>query len=95
MFVNIVQFPPIKAGKDEEFQEWFTWSTGVYKQFEGFISRKLLHPTKAGGNYAAIVEHKSEDTFMAMHLSKEREMAWNKVNPLLDGSPKPTFYVSK
>ena len=23
MFVNIVKFPPIRAGKDEEFKEWF------------------------------------------------------------------------
>jgi len=38
------------------------------------------------------VEHESEDTFMAMHLSEERQKAWEKVEPLLDGSPTPGFY---
>lgn len=91
MFVNIVEFPPIKKGKDEEFRKWFEWSNSVYEKFDGFISRRLLKPTK-GGNYAAIVEHESEDTFMAMHLSKERQKAWEKVEPLLEGHPKPGFY---
>lgn len=95
MFVNIVKFPPIKEGKDEEFQEWFKWSNGIYEQWEGFISRRLLHPTNPDGHYAAIVEHETEDTFMAMHLSEDRKMAWEKVEPLLDGSPTPSFYVTK
>jgi hypothetical protein len=32
-------------------------------------TRRLLEDTKAPGRYAAIVEHESEATFMAMHLS--------------------------
>jgi heme-degrading monooxygenase HmoA len=92
MFVNIVEFPSIRKGKDEEFRKWFEWSNTVYDRFEGFISRRLLKPTEADGNYAAIVEHESEKTFMAMHLSDERQKAWAKVEPLLDGSPKPHFY---
>lgn len=92
MFVNIVEFPPIKKGKDEEFRKWFAWSNTVYEKFDGFISRRLLKPTKGTKNYAAIVEHESEETFMAMHLSEERQKAWEKVEPLLDGSPTPNFY---
>jgi len=38
------------------------------------------------------VEHESEETFMVMHLSDERQKAWAKVEPLLEGSPKPHFY---
>lgn len=91
MFVNIVEFPPVKKGKDEEFRKWFARSNTVYEKFDGFISRRLLKPTK-GGNYAAIVEHDTEETFMAMHMSKERQKAWEKVEPLLDGHPKPGFY---
>lgn len=64
----------------------------MYEKFEGFISRRLLKPTKGKKNYAAIVEHESEETFMAMHLSEERQKAWEKVEPLLDGSPTPNFY---
>lgn len=62
MFVNIIEFPPIKRGKDEEFREWFAWSNSVYEKFNGFISRRLLKPTRGKKNYAAIVEHENEDT---------------------------------
>lgn len=92
MFVNLVEFPPIKKGKDEEFKKWFEWSNTVYEKFGGFISRRLLKPTEENGKYAAIVEHESEETFMAMHLSDERQKAWAKVEPLLEGSPAPRFY---
>lgn len=92
MFVNIIEFPPIKRGKDEEFREWFAWSNSVYEKFNGFISRRLLKPTRGKKNYAAIVEHENEDTFMAMHTSEERQKAWEKVEPLLEGAPVPDFY---
>ena len=92
MFVNIIEFPPIKKGKEEEFKKWFEWSNTVYEKFEGFISRRLLKPTKGKRKYAAIVEHESEKTFMEMHLSDDRQKAWAKVEPLLEGTPTPHFY---
>ena len=92
MFVNLIEFPPIKRGKDEEFKKWFEWSNTVYAKFDGFISRRLLKSTKGKGSYAAIVEHESEETFMKMHTSDERQRAWAKVEPLLEGSPTPHFY---
>lgn len=93
MFLNLVEFSAIKRGEDKEFKKWFIWSNRVYRQFDGFISRRLLRPTKGKGHYIAIVEHRSEKTFMAMHLiSEQRQKAWAKVEPLLEGSPKPRFY---
>jgi len=92
MFVNIIEFPTIKKGKDKEFRRWFKWSNTVYAKFDGFISRRLLQPTKGKKSYVAIVEHRSEKTFMAMHLSDERQKAWAKVETLLKGSPTPHFY---
>ena len=92
MFVNIVEFPPAKSGKEEEFKKWFAWSNTLYEKFDGFISRRLLKPTGEKKTYAAIVEHESEETFMAMHASEERQKAWEKVEPLLDGSPTSGFY---
>lgn len=92
MFVNLVQFPPIKDGREQEFKEWFEWSNTVYAKFSGFIARRLLKPTEGEGNYVAIVEHESEKTFMAMHLSDERQKAWARVEPLLEGKPTPGFY---
>jgi hypothetical protein len=46
MFVNIIQFPPIRASKDAEFREWFTWWNAEYAKHKGFISRKLLIPER-------------------------------------------------
>lgn len=92
MFINIAEFPPIKKGKEEEFKKWFEWSNSMYKKFDGFISRRLLKPLDGKGNYVGIVEHESKTTFMAMHLSDERQKAWAKVEPLLEGSPQPHFY---
>ena len=92
MFVNIIEFPPIKEGKDEEFRKWFESSNSIYETFNGFISRRLLKPTGGKKNYAALVEHESEGTFMAMHTSEERQKVWEKVEPLLEGPPVPAFY---
>lgn len=51
MFVNIIEFPPLKPGNDSEFFEWFKWSNNIYKNFYRFISRRLLKSTKGNGNY--------------------------------------------
>lgn len=91
MFVNIINFPPIKDGKDAEFQAWFTWSNGEYAKHEGFIGRRLLKP-REGGNYVAVVEHESYETFMAMHTSPTQAKALERVKPLFNGSPDPQFY---
>ncbi len=91
MFVNIVHFPPIKAGQDQEFRDWFAWSNDLYKSHPGFISRRLLKP-REGGNYAAIVEHDSFETFWAMHTSSDQAKAGERIKPLLEGTPTPVFY---
>jgi len=91
MFINIIQFPPIKPDKDAEFREWFAWSNEQYAKHKGFISRKLLLP-RGGGNYLGLVEHESYETFMAMHTSPTQAEAHQRVEPLLDGSPGPEFY---
>jgi len=92
MFINIVEFPHVKKGKEKEFEEWFSWSNSIFDKFDGFVSRRLLKPTKGEGNYVAIVEHETEKTFMAMHISEERKKARENLEPLLEGSPKPSFY---
>jgi heme-degrading monooxygenase HmoA len=91
MFPVIINFPPIKPGKDEEFREWFAWSNKEFAKQKGFVGRRLMKPIK-GGNYTAVVEHESQETFMAMHKSPEHDEAGKKVEPLFDGKPTPTFY---
>ncbi len=91
MFVVIINFPPIKEGKDAEFREWFVETNKEFGNFKGFIGRRLLKPMTSG-NYAAVVEHESHETFMVMHESPAHNKAGKRVGPLFDGSPAPVFY---
>jgi heme-degrading monooxygenase HmoA len=91
MFLVIISFPRIKDGKDAEFREWFTSSNQAYSGFQGFISRKLLKPLKAG-NYAAIVEFEDQAGFKAMHSSSIRDKEAEQVMPMFDGETTPRFY---
>ena len=50
-----------------------------------------MKPLKEG-NYAAVVEHDSRETFMAMHTSPIHDEAGKRVAPLFDGHPTPQFY---
>jgi heme-degrading monooxygenase HmoA len=91
MFTVIITFPPIKEGKEVEFQEWFASSNRAFADFKGFISRKLLKPVY-GGNYAAVVEFENEAAFRSMHNSPIHDQASEQVRPLFDGKPTPKFY---
>ncbi|MDD2467302.1 MAG: antibiotic biosynthesis monooxygenase [Desulfobulbus sp.] len=92
MFIVVISFPPIKAGKDGEFQEWFASSNQEFSNFKGFIKRRLLRPL-GEGNYGAIVEFENQEAFEAMHRSPAHEKAGERVKPLFDGSPTPHFYT--
>lgn len=91
MLVNIVHFPKIKDGKDHEFRQWFADANRAYAKHPGFLRRILLR-SREGGNYVAIVEHESYDTFMAMHTSPTQAELRQRVQPLFEGNPSPTFY---
>ena len=90
MFIVIINFPPIKEGKDAEFREWFAQTNKEFANHKGHIGRRLLKPIK-GGNYAAIVEHESQETFMTMHGSPSHDEASKRVGPLFDGTRTPSF----
>jgi len=91
MFVVVISFPPIKAGKDAEFRKWFAATNQEFSHFKGFKGRKLLKPAE-GGNYAAIVEFEDQAAFQAMHSSPMHAQAGAQVKPLFDGTPTPKFY---
>lgn len=91
MFVVLISFPPIKAGRDAEFHDWFVKSNETFSHHKGFIRRRLLKPIEEG-NYAAIVEFENQDAFKAMHTSRDHDIAGEKVRPLFDGNPTPHFY---
>ena len=91
MFVVIISFPPIKAGKEAEFLHWFDSSNQTFSKFDGFLSRRLLKPLEEG-TYAAVVEFKTRAAFQDMHSSPVHDLAGAEVMPLFDGKPTPTFY---
>jgi len=91
-FINLVDFAPLKPGKEEAFREWFRRSSEVFSRHKGFISRTLLGPIEGGSRYAALVEHESKETFMDMHLSDDREDLTHQAEPLFLGESKPHFY---
>jgi quercetin dioxygenase-like cupin family protein/heme-degrading monooxygenase HmoA len=91
-FINLVDFAPLKPGKEEIFLEWFRRSSEVFAKHPGFISRTLLGPIEGGIRHAVIVEHESKGTFMDMHLSDDREQLFQEVEPLVLGESKPHFY---
>ena len=91
MFTIIISFPPIKEGKDAEFQKWFASSNRAYSNFKGFISRKLLRPIE-GGTYVAIVEFENRNGFKEMHSSNIHDKESERVQPMFNGGPTPKFY---
>ena len=91
MFVIVISFPPIKAGKDAEFREWFALTNEQFSTFKGFMTRRLLKPL-GKGNYTAIVEFENQDAFEATHSSPAHDAAGERVRPLFDGNPTPHFY---
>ncbi|MDD2558963.1 MAG: antibiotic biosynthesis monooxygenase family protein [Desulfuromonadaceae bacterium] len=91
MFIVVIAFPAIKAGRDADFRKWFASSGETFSGYPGFINRRLLQPVD-GGNYAAIVEFKDQAAFKAMHGSAAHDEAGAQVMPLFEGKPTPTFY---
>jgi quercetin dioxygenase-like cupin family protein/heme-degrading monooxygenase HmoA len=91
-FVNLIDFAPLKPGKEEALREWFQRSSEILARQPGFVSRTLLGPIEGGSRYAAVFEHESKETFMDMQLSDEREELARQAESLLLGPSTPHFY---
>jgi heme-degrading monooxygenase HmoA len=91
MFVVIAYFPPVKAGKDAEFKEWFAWSEEMFAGHKGFVARRLLQ-SHEDGNYVALIEFESHEDFTAMAKSPAHAASAERVLPLLEGTPTPAVY---
>jgi heme-degrading monooxygenase HmoA len=91
MFVIISHLPTIKEGKEAEFLEWFASATREFSGMTGLISWRLLKPV-AGGNYTALIEHESQETFLAMRNTPIHADVAKRLAPLLDGPPSPQLY---
>ncbi len=91
-FINLIDFAPLKPGKEEAFRVWFHHSSEVLAKHPGFVSRTLLGPIEGGSRYAAVVEHESKETFMDMQLSDDREELFRQAEPLILGPSTPHFF---
>ena len=91
MLVVVVNFSPIKEGREADFLEWFAWSNRELATFKGFISRRLLKPVQ-GGTYAAVIEYESSEAFAAVQTSPAHDEAGKRVAPLLTDPPSPQIY---
>ncbi|MEN6487601.1 MAG: antibiotic biosynthesis monooxygenase [Smithella sp.] len=91
MFMAMVEFPAIKEGRVAAFLEWFAWSNEELAGLKGFVRRRLLK-TPEGGNYVAVIEFESQESFMAMRANPIHDEASRRVEPLLDGHPNPRFF---
>lgn len=91
MVVVISHLPPVKAGKEAELLEWFAVASKEFAGMQGLIGWRLLKPV-AGGGYTALIEHESQETFLAMKNSAVHAEAAKRLLPLLDGMPSPQLF---
>lgn len=91
MFVVLINYPPVKEGKEAEFLQWIDWSNQEFANIKGFMGRRLLRPVK-GGNFAAILELETMETYEAMQKSPIHDEASRRVVPLLEGAPAPAIF---
>lgn len=70
MFVNLIRFPALTEGQEAAFVARLQPSTQVYREFPGFVPRRLLRWTD--GSYAAVVENEGEDVHGDAHPTRSR-----------------------
>jgi heme-degrading monooxygenase HmoA len=90
MFVAIAQFPEVPTEREAEFRAWFAWSNDQLRDIDGLEGRRLLRAPD--GSYTALVEHKSAETFAAMHTTGEASHVHALLAELLLDEPAATAY---
>jgi heme-degrading monooxygenase HmoA len=90
MFVAIARFPRIPTEREEELHSWFAWSNDQLREIEGRQGRRLLRAID--GTYTALVEHKSAETFDAMHATEAAARVHARLAEVITGQPQATKY---
>ena len=90
MFVAIARFPQVPTEREKDLQEWFAWSNDQLREVDGLKGRRLLRAPD--GTYTALVEHKSAETFAAMHTTEASSQVHARLGEILDDGPRATKY---
>src|SRR5450759_753260 len=90
MFVAIARFPTIPTEREEGFQAWFAWSNDQLREIDGLKGRRLLRAPD--GTYMALVEHKTSETFDAMHATEAASRAHARLGDVIIDEPRVTKY---
>lgn len=88
MFVAIATFPKIPTERRDEFQEWFAWSNTQLHGTDGLEGRRLLRTTD--GDYLGLVEHRTAETFAAMHTTEQASRVQARLAEILIDGPRAT-----
>lgn len=90
MIIVIARFPIINAERVKDFVKWFEWSNHLLQKIPGLISRRLL--LAKNGNYVAIVEFDSMNSFVAMHQTDIHKNIHETAATIFIGKPLPEIY---
>jgi heme-degrading monooxygenase HmoA len=90
MFVAIARFPEVPTEREAEFRAWFAWSNDHLRDIDGLEVRRLLRAPD--GSYTVLVEHKSAETFAAMHTTDVATQVHARLAGLLINEPAATMY---
>lgn len=90
MFIALVQFPHVPVDRDTDFQNWFAWSNQQLTGAAGLRSRLLLRSSEGG--YCALVEHDSQDSFVAMHSDPVVDQVQARLHDIAPEPPRATQF---
>jgi hypothetical protein len=92
LFADLVLIPAVRKDRETEFRRWCHWSSGYAKQLG--LSKRSLLKERGGRSYAILEEHACYDHLLAMLNHPFRQMAQNRVAPLLEGRAVSRLYYT-
>lgn len=91
MIIGIVQFPPIKPGKEKDFLDWFSWSNSQFRQQKGFISRRLIKNI-GDASYVALLEFAGQEDLKRVSAQPFHAESAQRLTEILAAMPHPVLY---
>ena len=90
MFVAMIDVS-LSNGTEEEFSRHVKETNAILFKIDGFVSRRLLR--SHDGSYRILVEHKTRETFEAMHKNPEHDKVRAKLFEFIDPKIQKSLYT--